>query len=308
MQSVKCAIGLFFAFLITGVVHAKIIQEVVIFGDSLSDSGNLFLATGQPGAPYFNGRLSNGFVYADHINSLLGLAPMMPSLAGGTNYAVAGTRAYGDVPFGAGVIPGAQAQFDQYFGTLDPSDNLNQTLHIVFLGSNDVSDALDSGLDSASASMFLLNSAQKVAAGILALDNAGASNIVIPTVPDLGLSPEYYGQVKASEYTKVFNQHLQNLLAGVSTNPLTFFDTTDFIKRISSDFLVTDEACLTQNGLCQNPEEYLFFDYNHPSAAVHLAFSAAITAVAVSIAPTWILMLVAMLFMGASWCRRQDKS
>jgi outer membrane lipase/esterase len=35
-------------------------SRVVAFGDSLSDNGNLFKNTGQPPAPYFEGRFSNG--------------------------------------------------------------------------------------------------------------------------------------------------------------------------------------------------------------------------------------------------------
>ncbi len=46
-------------------------SSAVIFGDSLSDNGNLYALTsgrsGQPQPPYFEGRTSNGPVWADHI-------------------------------------------------------------------------------------------------------------------------------------------------------------------------------------------------------------------------------------------------
>ena len=35
-------------------------SAVVVYGDSLSDSGNLFAASGYPPAPYYYGRMSNG--------------------------------------------------------------------------------------------------------------------------------------------------------------------------------------------------------------------------------------------------------
>ncbi len=38
-----------------------------VFGDSLSDDGNLFASAGQPPAPYFDGRFSNGPVWAEAV-------------------------------------------------------------------------------------------------------------------------------------------------------------------------------------------------------------------------------------------------
>jgi outer membrane lipase/esterase len=42
------------------VAQADGFSAVVVYGDSLSDNGNLYAATGQPGAPYYDGRRSNG--------------------------------------------------------------------------------------------------------------------------------------------------------------------------------------------------------------------------------------------------------
>ena len=36
------------------------VEELIVFGDSLSDNGNLYAAAGVPGPPYFEGRFSNG--------------------------------------------------------------------------------------------------------------------------------------------------------------------------------------------------------------------------------------------------------
>ena len=66
--------------------------QIVAFGDSLIDTGNVFAASGQPPAPYFDGRFSNGPVWVEYLAGRLGIAAPTPSLTGGTNYAWAGAE------------------------------------------------------------------------------------------------------------------------------------------------------------------------------------------------------------------------
>ena len=63
---------------------------VYVFGDSLSDAGNISLATlgNLPvGGIYSGGRFSNGSVWVQDLAQNLGLPAPKPSLAGGTDYA-----------------------------------------------------------------------------------------------------------------------------------------------------------------------------------------------------------------------------
>ena len=55
---------------------------VIAYGDSLSDNGNLFKATGQPGPPYFQGRASNGPVAVELLAADLGI-PLLDYAFGG---------------------------------------------------------------------------------------------------------------------------------------------------------------------------------------------------------------------------------
>src|SRR5580698_7197049 len=70
--------------------QAGTIDAIEAFGDSLSDVGNAFIATSgaEPASPYFNHQFSNGNVWVQGLATGLGLAPLTPSLAGGTDYAV----------------------------------------------------------------------------------------------------------------------------------------------------------------------------------------------------------------------------
>lgn len=79
-------------------------SELVVFGDSGSDSGNAWLVTSElanrglidfalpQSPPYFEGRWSNGPMWDEIAAEWLGLPPLVPSLAGGANYAFASAR------------------------------------------------------------------------------------------------------------------------------------------------------------------------------------------------------------------------
>ena len=67
----------------------------MVYGDSLSDNDDLFAATGQPGATYFQGRRSDGPVAVEQLAAALG-APLIDfawlgATSGSGNYADGGT-------------------------------------------------------------------------------------------------------------------------------------------------------------------------------------------------------------------------
>src|SRR3954469_2954468 len=72
--------------------------NLVVFGDSLSDIGNVqqsFL-TNTPGPYYWNGRFSNGPVYAETLTTGLGLPALNRSTAsGGNDFAYGGAKTTG---------------------------------------------------------------------------------------------------------------------------------------------------------------------------------------------------------------------
>src|SRR4051794_6489859 len=83
----------FLAFLwLNAAVRAGGITGIVSFGDSLTDTGNLYAATGQPPAPYDMGRFSNGPLWVEYLANQLGVAAPTASLLGGSNYAWAGAE------------------------------------------------------------------------------------------------------------------------------------------------------------------------------------------------------------------------
>src|SRR3954470_5215942 len=84
--------------------------NMVVFGDSLSDIGNVSQATPfltqpkTPGPYYWNGRFSNGPAYAETLAAGLGLPALVNSASGGTNYAYGGALTTGSDFFTSFVV------------------------------------------------------------------------------------------------------------------------------------------------------------------------------------------------------------
>ena len=111
-------------------------SRVYVFGDSLSDTGNLASIFGPfPMPPFYKNRVSNGPVGVEVLAQKLGhtaeasLHLIGPSV--GSNYAVAGANALGSDPIDLGTQVLA---FQANHGFIAPPD----ALYVVFIGGNDV--------------------------------------------------------------------------------------------------------------------------------------------------------------------------
>ena len=93
--------------------------QLVVFGDSLSDVGNIAQATGDiyPGQYYSNDRFSNGPVYVEALATGLGLPTTVRSTAGGDNFAYGGAKTFGTGGFEGIFIRDVDEQVDQYLAT-----------------------------------------------------------------------------------------------------------------------------------------------------------------------------------------------
>src|SRR5215210_5707714 len=72
-------------------------SNLVVFGDSLSDIGNIAQAPfiNTPGPYYWSGRFSNGPVYAETLATGLGLPALVNSASGGNDFAFGGAQTTG---------------------------------------------------------------------------------------------------------------------------------------------------------------------------------------------------------------------
>ena len=257
--------------------HATSYNSLVVFGDSLSDSGNIFDLFGGafgPNPPYAEGRFTSNFsdgtpglVWVEHMAGLMGL-PLDNSVAGGTNYAFGGARAVEDV---TDLVPSLPDQLGFYMNDTGGSADAN-ALYVVFGGGNDVRDN-----DAA-------NAASSMAQMITDLAMAGATNFFVPTLPDIGLTPEALNgdapggpaaviSAAAAAHNAALAAEIANLEATLGVNIISFDLGAIFTDVIADPGAFgisnTTDACFDGISLCGDTDSYLFFDGIHPTAAVH---------------------------------------
>lgn len=192
--------------------HRDTLAGLVIFGDSVSDTGNKFFDTGLlnrppydlldefrvPDGPYARGGLthSNGAVWIQQLARPLGLArDTRPSLAPrrpGSNYAYGGARARGSATAPNRHLPQQIADFMadvNYSPSVDP-------LYVLFIGGNDVVDAVKALQDDptgATSVGIIVEALTSIAGSVQTLYNSGlgAREFLVFNVPDLGLTPSF---------------------------------------------------------------------------------------------------------------------
>jgi outer membrane lipase/esterase len=169
--------------------HAATYSSLYVFGDSLSDTGNLFIATGgalpPAGQPYFNGRFSNGPLWVETLAAGLGLAAdAAPSLAGGNNYAFAGART--DT---SSTPPGILAQLGGLWAPAHPTADPD-ALYVVAGGGNDMRDARSAASTDASRQAAAAAAVGNLFNSVALLASSGAKHVLISNLADLGGTPE----------------------------------------------------------------------------------------------------------------------
>src|SRR4051812_20789394 len=99
--------------------------NLVVFGDSLSDVGNVQnnFFVDIPGPYYWNGRFSNGPVYAETLATGLGLPALNRSTASGTDYAYGGAKTTGTGFPDSLVVKDIDDQVNQYLSSHNGTAN-----------------------------------------------------------------------------------------------------------------------------------------------------------------------------------------
>jgi outer membrane lipase/esterase len=231
---------------------------LVVFGDSLSDSGNA-------------GRYSNGPVWVERIATRLG-AELRPSEEGGTNFAVGGARTHGGPT-------GLRAQADAFLKALPGGRADPDALYIVYGGGNDLLSAEHAP-----------DRARLVAAAVDALGSiiedlaqAGARNILVPNLPDIGRTPalRQRGPELAEQgrrLSQTFDAALEERLRRIESERnirIHRLDVFALLEQVLADpaaagFRNVTDPC--SGAACATA---LFWDHLHPTAVAHDRLAAA---------------------------------
>lgn len=296
-----------------------------VFGDSLSDSGNLALIVtpdpGQfitnntyiPSRPYASGQFTNGNVWVNGAASGLGLAPYaIPALAGGGNFAFGGARVATDGP---GLPPSLAAQTSIFLtgSPLAPSG----AIYVIEGGGNDARDGLAAAAASGNPSMVIASVAAAYATGIHAivdqLQNAGAQRLIVWNAPNLSLAPAVTEQGAGAIFLASLLVSSMNaaLAAELATETgVSIFDIYGLNAKIVADPLaygfsnVTD-ACGATINAC-DPHTALYWDGIHPTAFAHSVIADAFIATAVPEPSTWAMLILGFAGVGFMAYRRRQ--
>lgn len=291
-----------------GLLPASGYAGLVVFGDSLADSGNNARMVGTDptqqitgdsyfaSLPFATGRYSNGPVWVEHLAERLGLSATA-SQQGGSNFAYGGAATGSD---GTGTpIPGfpfsMRSQLGQYLATVPMAGTPApaQSLFVLSGGSVNVSAAMEAaalhpeqafGILSASAQAYAFD----IAAMVDSLQAAGAEHILVLNVPNFGLTPraQSYGPQVAEMGSMAAGLMNQALVLALQAEPgVRVFDLYGSLNQVvahGSDYGLSNvsQACGALINAC-DPATALFYDGQHPTAYGHrliadLVFSSAV--------------------------------
>lgn len=255
-------------------LQAASFSKIYVFGDSLSDNGNLAtlsLVSQDPDVtkfaflnnPPYQKAFTNGPTAAVQLANLLGSQPLTPSLyflgsLSGTNFAVAGARAAGTAAIDLNV------QFGAFFAS-QPGNLDENALYIVFIGGNDIRDMRDQK----NYKTILTSAMRNINDNLTLLIAKGARHIMVVNSPDIGSLPETHALaakkpgliLRTKLLTQTYNAGLANTVAKLEKTSgidMVLFDVFTLFNQLVNDnralaFVNAKDACFSSVGLVFYP-------------------------------------------------------
>jgi phospholipase/lecithinase/hemolysin len=288
MKKELVAVGfVFFSLMLPLKASAANFSQMFMFGDSLSDEGNVFNVT--QGAipslidyPQGNGGYTNGRMWVDYLATQLDLKPTLytnfvtqpfPLPQQGINYAFGGSSTgLVNAASPESGLPGILAQVGLYTSSFQQADP--NALYAVWGAANDF---LFFNPPNATTAVNNISQALET------LAIAGAKNLLVFNLPNMAQLPdvklENLDPESLRQLTIEFNQGLADNVARLNTTYGLDIITVDafslFNQAIASpsSFGLTNvtDACYVpaKSIFCSNPEEYLFWNAVHPTTDIH---------------------------------------
>ncbi|MEQ8538071.1 MAG: SGNH/GDSL hydrolase family protein [Coleofasciculus sp. D1-CHI-01] len=326
-----------FSFMLPTEALAATFSKMYVFGDSLSDPGNIFNATTaanillpeqneipiEPPVPPYDedGRFSNGLVWSDYLAEDLGInlipstelsvlfpgsnipspiaftddgqPQVSPYFNGATatnsvNFAFGGaqtgTEGVGEL---GGLIPGMLTQVDWFEDDLAAAGQQadEDALYVIWGGPNDYQLVPDPDP---------METVGNLAEAVQTLYDLGGRNFLVPNLPDLGKTPRALSMGDEISMNLSLLSQTHNTLLDASLDNLSQLNNINIAQLDAFSLLnktianpevkgftnVTDSCIhpLKDDGkldgtqefeVCDNPDEYLFWDGIHPTTVAH---------------------------------------
>ncbi|MFC3909549.1 GDSL family lysophospholipase PlaA [Legionella dresdenensis] len=283
-----------FSLLFSSLVAAAPLKNFVVFGDSLSDNGNLYNYMQQQvpqSPPYYEGRFSNGPVWVEQLVESYfpgeGNSRLLDYAFGGAGISM------DDNEDDDGVLFTLKREIDAYL--LAHEDKASQdSLFIVWIGANNYLVVPEDP------EQTLARVNKGIVDGIELLVARGAKHIMVLNLPDLGKSPAAGEYNSREQLTELSQRHNEMLLASfealkkkhknvdwVYVNANSFLDqviaspeqygfnnVTDTCYDIVAEKRTRGSVIRMASAIKLKPEAdscegYLFFDPVHPTAPAH---------------------------------------
>jgi phospholipase/lecithinase/hemolysin len=316
-----------------GVVPASAYTQLFAFGDSLSDAGNHFQATGSPQRPYVMGHASNGPTWVEDLSLQLNLSPLTPSLLGGNDFAFAGAQS-GQTDANPNLFHGTAAPNPTREFDLDAQVTAYQTAHpnpvpgalyTLDIGANDISGALATfPTNPAEITSILSQAVANTITAVTDLYNDGARDLLFYEVPDAGLAAFLRDSAsKPSErHALTFDQAMLAALGALNAPGLKIFDLQTFSlldevvgnpTAFGFNPTTIHESCFDTSALtlCSTlpavQNSYFFWDGLHPTEAGHLIAADRAFGLVAPEPSTWGMMLVGFIGLGLIGFRERTR-
>jgi phospholipase/lecithinase/hemolysin len=244
------------ALLAASAANAAGFSAEYVFGDSLSDNGNLAGLVGAfPNPPSFDNSFTNGPVAVQLLAESLGLSAnaslwLTSPTSQGTNYAVGGATAAAGAP---GINTNLPSQVAAYSGFVSDHADPN-ALYVVMIGGNDVRNAaLGAGAGA------VTDGVDTEVMEISTLADEGAKHFLIVNVPNVGQIPEFTEAVPpnpmqaadATTFSQMYNTELAAQLQSLELPPgamlqefnLFAFNANILANAASFGFTNTTDPC-----------------------------------------------------------------
>jgi phospholipase/lecithinase/hemolysin/cyclophilin family peptidyl-prolyl cis-trans isomerase len=244
-------------------------KNLVIFGDSLSDTGNAYKASGNtfPAPPYYQGRLSNGLIWADYFAPDLQFTDQSIQ-----NYAFLGANTGISNTFASITVPGLLTQIQQ-FKTLNANSIGKDGLYIIWAGANDF---LNLTTDPTQA---VTNAVTNISSAIATLAGLGAKKIVVGNLTDLGATPASITNNNVANaraisigFNTALTQALNNLepALNIDLSLVDIFGLSTAVQANPANYKFTNitQPLITVTNPV-DPNQYAFWDDVHPTTRLH---------------------------------------
>lgn len=184
--------------------NSPIINKMIFFGDSLTDTGNLYRYLGHilpKSPPYYEGHFSDGSVWAEHLYKHY--FPKRDDFSA-YNYAVGGASAvfslHAPLPY---TLAG---EITDYLLLHDDKDKAN-ILYVIWIGGNNYLYA------PSNSEGITTRVVEGIATQVEKLIRRGGKYFFIPNLPDMGTTPYGYEHETSEQLSQLSTLHNQKLAA-----------------------------------------------------------------------------------------------